>query len=60
MPIAMCIGHLPDDPLDVFVCCLYCSVHMRSVNGRVEMVNLELIAEFLCQGTVEVLAIICH
>ena len=58
MPIAMGIVHLPDDPLDVFVCCLYCPVHLRSVDGRIEMVNLELIAEFLRQGTVEVFAIV--
>ena len=56
----MGIGHLLDDPLDVFVCYLYCPVHLRSVDGRVEMINLELITEFLHQGTVEVLAIIGH
>ena len=58
VPIAMGIGHLPDDPLDVFVSCLYCPVHLRSVYGRVEMIDLELITEFLCQGTVKVFAII--
>ena len=54
----MGIGHLPDDPLDIFVCCLYCPIHLWLVDGRVEMVNFELITEFLCQGTVKVLSII--
>lgn len=44
-PISISISHLLQDFLDVFVCCLYCPIHLGSIGNWIMVMNFELSAQ---------------
>ena len=47
-------SHFLDDPFDVLIGCLNCSIHLKAIQSKVSMPNLKLLAQFCHQPVIQI------
>ena len=60
MPIFMGDGHFLNDPFDVLIGCLNCTIHLRTIRSRVSMLNLKLLAQFYHHPVIQIGVVISN
>ena len=60
MPISVRNDHLLHNLLYVLICCLNSTVHLRTIRGRIVMLNVEVLAQLLHHFVIEIGTIISN